>query len=173
MPEENTVSLHEKSYSHFFRKFSPFLLFLTSFKFGAGLHYTLMSPFGERLFPLWLVGLMIGLAALAQLLLDIPAGHMLDTYGYRKMLKITTARIFQNFKSPNGSQSGKLSSRMKSKRATSEIRSLGKISLRWCVNIPLLPSAIKMESSVPTPAAKCRTYSTSRSPCASAKFRRY
>ncbi|MEJ0001593.1 MAG: MFS transporter [bacterium] len=49
-----------------------------------------MSPFGERLFPLWLVGLMIGLAALCQLLLDIPAGYMLDRYGYRRMLKATT-----------------------------------------------------------------------------------
>lgn len=72
------------------KKFMPFWLFLTFFKFGGGLHYTMLAPIGEKLFPVWLVGLMIGISAFAQLLLDIPAGYLLDKYGYKKLLKITT-----------------------------------------------------------------------------------
>ena len=63
------------------KKFIPFWLFLTFFKFAGGLHYTMLSPLGEKLFPLWLVGLMIGISAFLQLLLDIPAGYVLDKYG--------------------------------------------------------------------------------------------
>lgn len=72
------------------RKFTPFWLFLVFFKFGAGLHFSVIAPLGEKLFPLWVVGLLIGGSAFIQLLLDIPAGHLLDKLGYRRLLKITT-----------------------------------------------------------------------------------
>jgi len=71
-------------------RFLPFWIFLIFFKFGAGLHYTLVSPFGEKLLPLWIVGLLMGGSSILQLLLDVPAGHLLDKYGYRRLLKITT-----------------------------------------------------------------------------------
>lgn len=71
-----------------FLKFTPFWFFLIFFKFGAGLHYTLVSPLGERILPLWLVGLVIGGGATLQLILDVPAGHLMDRYGYLKFLKL-------------------------------------------------------------------------------------
>lgn len=73
-----------------FWKFLPFWIFLTFFKFGAGLHFSALSPLGERLLPLWLVGVLIGGGSLIQLLLDVPAGYLLDRYGYLKLLKVTT-----------------------------------------------------------------------------------
>jgi MFS family permease len=72
------------------KKFFPFWLFLTFFKFGGGLHYTILAPLGEKVMPLWLVGTLVGVSAFIQLLLDVPAGYLLDRYGYRKLLKLTT-----------------------------------------------------------------------------------
>ena len=72
-----------------FKILSSFLFFwafLLLFKFGAGLHYTLLSPLGERLMPLWIVGLLISLGSILQLVLDIPAGMMLDRWGYKRAL---------------------------------------------------------------------------------------
>lgn len=74
-----------------FWKFTPFWLFLLFFKFGAGLHFSLASPLGEHLMPLWVVGLLIGAGSFIQLVLDVPAGHLMDRYGYRKLLMATTA----------------------------------------------------------------------------------
>ncbi len=71
-------------------KYLPFWMFLMFFKFGACLHYNLLSPFGERVLPVWIVGLVIGAASLMQLLFDVPAGFILDKYGYKRFLKITT-----------------------------------------------------------------------------------
>ncbi|HLD04679.1 MAG TPA: MFS transporter [Candidatus Nanoarchaeia archaeon] len=67
-----------------------FWAFLLLFKFGAGLHYTLLSPLGERLLPLWVVGALISLGSLIQLILDIPAGIVLDRWGYKKILTLGT-----------------------------------------------------------------------------------
>ncbi len=72
-----------------FKLLSSFLFFwsfLLLFKFGAGLHYTLLSPLGERLMPLWIVGLLMSLGSILQLVLDIPAGMMLDRWGYKRAL---------------------------------------------------------------------------------------
>jgi len=69
-------------------KFFPFWLFLLFFKIGAGLHYTLSSPLGEQLFPLWLVGIIVACATAIQVFLDVPAGYVLDKYGYLRCLKI-------------------------------------------------------------------------------------
>ncbi len=76
--------------SNIIKKFLPFWLFLTFFKFGGGLHFTILSPLGEKVMPLWLVGLLVGATAFLQLVLDIPAGYLVDKYGYRRLLKITT-----------------------------------------------------------------------------------
>jgi len=73
-----------------FLRFLPFWIFLVFFKFGGALHYSLVSPLGERVLPLWIVGLIMGGGSIVQFLLDVPAGHLLDRYGYRKLLKLTT-----------------------------------------------------------------------------------
>lgn len=73
-----------------FLRFLPFWIFLIFFKFGGGLHYSLISPLGEKILPLWIVGILMGGGSIIQLILDVPAGHILDRYGYRKFLKITT-----------------------------------------------------------------------------------
>ncbi len=71
-------------------RFSPLWLFLVFFKFGAGLHYSLLSPLGERVLPLWLVGIVMGSASFIQFAFDVPAGHMLDRLGYRRLMLIGT-----------------------------------------------------------------------------------
>ena len=76
--------------SGIFIKFLPFWIFLIFFKFGGGLHYSLSSPLGEHLLPLWIVGLLMGTSSVVQLLLDVPAGHLLDRFGYLKLLKLST-----------------------------------------------------------------------------------
>jgi MFS family permease len=73
-----------------YKKFIPYWFFLTLFKFGAGLHYSLLSPLGSRVFPLWIVGILIGFGSLLQLSLDVPAGYALDAYGYKRLLGFTT-----------------------------------------------------------------------------------
>ncbi|MEK7109006.1 MAG: MFS transporter [Patescibacteria group bacterium] len=72
-------------------KFMPFWAFLLFFKFAATLHYTLLAPFGEQLLPLWIVGILIGGESLIQVVFDLPAGYLLDYFGYRRLLKYTTA----------------------------------------------------------------------------------
>jgi MFS family permease len=79
----------EKKHSALIR-FLPFWLFLLFFKFGAGLHYSILSPLGERFLPLWVVGGLMSLASVIQLVLDVPAGKMLDRFGYKRMLAIGT-----------------------------------------------------------------------------------
>ncbi len=72
-----------------FKKFLPFWIFLVLFRFGACIHFDLMSTYGGSVFPLWFAGLMIGSASLLQLTLDIPAGFILDRFGYKKFLMVT------------------------------------------------------------------------------------
>ncbi len=69
----------------------PLWIFVFIFKFGAALHYTLLAPLGERILPLWIVGLIMGASSLVQLILDVPAGFILDRLGYVKMLTFGTA----------------------------------------------------------------------------------
>jgi MFS family permease len=75
-------------------KFLPFWIFMVSFKFAGALHYSLISPFGEHFLPLWTVGLFMGGSSVVQLLLDVPAGRIMDRYGYRRFLLVTTAYFF-------------------------------------------------------------------------------
>ena len=58
------------------------------------MHYALMPPFGERFLPVWLIGLLVGATSLAQLSLDVPAGYLIDRFGYTRLLKISTAIFF-------------------------------------------------------------------------------
>ncbi|MDD3531143.1 MAG: MFS transporter [Candidatus Pacebacteria bacterium] len=70
------------------KNFAFFWLFLAAYKFGAVLHYSLLSPLGSELMPLWVVGFLIGGEAFFQMLLDVPAGHLVDRYGRKRMLGI-------------------------------------------------------------------------------------
>lgn len=69
----------------------PLWLFVLFFKFGGALHYTMLSPLGEQVLPVWVVGAVVGGASLLQLLLDVPAGMILDRFGYVRLLRIGTA----------------------------------------------------------------------------------
>src|SRR3989344_9452066 len=73
-----------------FIKFLPFWIFLVLYKLGGALHYSLISPLGDRLLPLWIVGILMGGGSVVQLLLDVPAGRWLDRFGYLRLLKVTT-----------------------------------------------------------------------------------
>lgn len=68
----------------------PFWIFIFAFKFGGGLHYTLLPTLGAQIFPLWIVGLLIGVSSGIQMLLDVPAGYLLDRFGYVRLLIIGT-----------------------------------------------------------------------------------
>lgn len=68
----------------------PFWLFAFFFKFGAGLHYTLLPILGERILPIWIVGIIIGASSFVQLAMDVPAGFALDRWGYTRLLRIAT-----------------------------------------------------------------------------------
>jgi MFS family permease len=71
-------------------KLLPFWLFVFLFKFGAGLHYTLLSALGEKILPIWIVGLIIGAASLLQIIFDVPAGLLLDRFGYVRVMRVST-----------------------------------------------------------------------------------
>ena len=68
----------------------PFWLYVLFFKFGAGLHYSLLSTLGSQVLPVWAVGLAVGSASFLQLVFDVPAGYALDRFGYVRLLRIFT-----------------------------------------------------------------------------------
>lgn len=72
----------------------PFWLFIFLFKFGAGLHYSLLSVLGAEILPIWVVGLVIGGEAFMQLICDVPAGFLLDRFGYARVMRIATFVFF-------------------------------------------------------------------------------
>ena len=74
----------------FFLKLLPFWLFVFFFKFGAGLHYEMIAPIGIGILAPWVVGALIAGASFLQLILDVPAGLLLDRHGYVRMLRLTT-----------------------------------------------------------------------------------
>ncbi len=89
------LSLNAKSsFTSVATSFTPFWFFVLLFKFGAGIHYSIIAVLGSRVLPLPLVGLFIGLAAFLQVALDVPAGFMLERYGYLHMLRISTICFF-------------------------------------------------------------------------------
>jgi len=74
----------------YIRKLLPFWLFVLVYRFGAGLHYALLSALGSRVFPVWVVGILVGGAAFVQLMCDVPAGYLLDRFGYVRLLSLST-----------------------------------------------------------------------------------
>lgn len=70
------------------RSFAAFWAFTVFYRFAAVLHYSLTPPLGESVLPLWIVGAISGGAGLGQMLLDVPAGHLVDRYGKKRMLAI-------------------------------------------------------------------------------------
>ena len=73
-----------------FVAFLPVWVFSAFFKFGGGLHYAVLSPLGEQVLPLPFVGIVIGIEAFAQMMLDVPAGFLVDRFGSVRMLKYST-----------------------------------------------------------------------------------
>lgn len=71
-------------------RFLPFWFFVFLFKFGAGIHYSLIAIFGARILPLWAVGLCVGGASFIQLVLDVPTGFLIERYGHLRMLRVST-----------------------------------------------------------------------------------
>jgi MFS family permease len=63
-------------------------IFSLLYKLGAGLHYTLLPVLGERVLPLWIVGLIIGGTSFIQLAADVPVGFLLDRFGYVRIMRI-------------------------------------------------------------------------------------
>lgn len=72
-----------------FWRFLAFWIFMVVFKFGGGLHFTMLSALGEQVLPLWIVGIVISIGTIFQLVLDVPAGYLGDRIGYLRILKIT------------------------------------------------------------------------------------
>ncbi|MEK7105116.1 MAG: MFS transporter [Patescibacteria group bacterium] len=78
------------SFSRSATTFTPFWFYIVLHKFGAGIHYAMIAVLGAQIFPLWAVGLCVSFASFIEFALDIPAGFVLERYGYLKMLRITT-----------------------------------------------------------------------------------
>lgn len=70
--------------------FAGLWLFLIFFKFAGGVHYALITPLGEEFMPVWVMGLIISAGAGLQMIFDIPAGRLLDRYGYKKIVILCT-----------------------------------------------------------------------------------
>lgn len=68
----------------------PFWLFILFFQFSGNVHYTFLPTLGDKLTQTWIVGLIISSLSFTQLLLDVPAGFLLDKFGYTKMLRLGT-----------------------------------------------------------------------------------
>lgn len=49
----------------------------------------MLPVLGEQVFPVWIVGFLIGGSAFLQLIADVPAGFILDRFGYARMLGVT------------------------------------------------------------------------------------
>lgn len=81
------------SAKHWFLAGLPLWLYVALFKSGASLYYTALSPLGERVLPIWVVGVLVGGSSLLQLVLDVPAGFLLDKYGYKPFLKFACFAI--------------------------------------------------------------------------------
>ncbi|MBU6323345.1 MAG: MFS transporter [Patescibacteria group bacterium] len=86
-------SLSRAATATLLKAFLAFWLFLAVDKFALTLHYSLLSPLGERLLPLWIVGLLIGGESFLQMLLDVPAGRIVDRFGRRRMLFVGLAAL--------------------------------------------------------------------------------
>lgn len=77
-----------RSVREIFIRFLPFWLYIVFFKFAGNIHYTALPALGEALFPVWLVGLIVSLESVLQVALDVPAGYLLDRFGYVRLLML-------------------------------------------------------------------------------------
>lgn len=68
----------------------PFWLFILFFQFSGNIHYAFLPTLGDKLTQTWIVGLIISSLSFTQLMLDVPAGFLLDKFGYTKMLRVGT-----------------------------------------------------------------------------------
>ncbi len=68
----------------------PLWIYIILFKVGGIIFFSSLSPLGEQVFPLWVVGLLIGGSSFVQLVLDVPAGFLLDRVGYTRLLRLTS-----------------------------------------------------------------------------------
>jgi MFS family permease len=68
----------------------PFWLFILFFKFSGNIHYSFLPTLGDKLTQTWIVGIIISLQSFFQLMMDVPAGFLLDKFGYTKMLRVGT-----------------------------------------------------------------------------------
>src|ERR1035437_2442254 len=66
----------------------PFWVYALFFKFGAALHFSLLSWLGSQVMPIWIVGILIGVGSFVQMILDVPTGYLLDRFGYVKIMQV-------------------------------------------------------------------------------------
>ena len=71
-------------------KLIPFWIFILLFHFGGNVNFTYLPILGDKLTTVSIAGLIVSLISFIQLCLDVPAGFILDRFGYVKMLKIGT-----------------------------------------------------------------------------------
>jgi MFS family permease len=71
-------------------KLIPFWIFILLYQFGGNIYFTYLPILGDRLTTTWIAGLIVGGLSLIQCALDVPAGILLDRFGYTKMLKLGT-----------------------------------------------------------------------------------
>jgi MFS family permease len=63
-------------------------VYIFVFKVGAVIYLASLPVLGERVLPLWIVGLLVGAASFVQLMGDVPAGFLLDRFGYVRLLRL-------------------------------------------------------------------------------------
>lgn len=76
---------------HWFTANLALWAYIALFKVGGVIYFSSLSTLGERVMPIWIVGLLIGGSSFIQLLMDVPAGLLLDRFGYTRLLRLSTA----------------------------------------------------------------------------------
>ncbi len=69
-----------------FFSFLPFWIFVLLFKLASSTHYAILPVFGERILPIWAVGLVLSVASFVQLPLDLLSGVFLKRLGFLRTL---------------------------------------------------------------------------------------
>lgn len=73
-----------------YRPFVASWIYILLFKIGAILHYATIAVLGAQVLPIWAVGFGNAAASTLQLVLDIPAGMLIQRYGAARMLSLST-----------------------------------------------------------------------------------
>lgn len=77
------------SYQNPVLRLLPFWLFILVAKAGNAVYFAALPVIGEKIFPVWIVGIIISAASFIQLPFDLISGAILDRYGYIKILRIS------------------------------------------------------------------------------------